>query len=284
MIHDVDDWFWGLDPANRAHKHTSVANDPTHNREHYRAPSPPRTPSRCPPAFLAKRIKERMGVKTVLIRNGIDRSMYATQIPTDATSGLVVGWTGALAWRSGDLETLRPFLPTFLKDTRSTFVHHGVFPDDRDTAADRIRLPADLVGPSKPAVHPLEYPDNVAGFDIGIVPLADVPFNHAKSWIKGLEYAAARYPVRGRGHRGVSGVGLRADRENPGSVAGRAGPVDRPGRADRAVETGAWKWPLRMTSRTAGWTGRTPTPPSLDADFARHTYKAGFVPTLAQDK
>lgn len=30
--------------------------------------------------------------------------------------------------------------------------------------------------------------------DIGIVPLNDIPFNHAKSYIKGLEYAAAGVP------------------------------------------------------------------------------------------
>ena len=31
-------------------------------------------------------------------------------------------------------------------------------------------------------------------FDIGIAPLNDIPFNHAKSWIKPLEYAAAGIP------------------------------------------------------------------------------------------
>ena len=30
--------------------------------------------------------------------------------------------------------------------------------------------------------------------DIGIVPLSNIPFNHAKSFIKGLEYAAAGVP------------------------------------------------------------------------------------------
>ena len=194
VIHDVDDWFWGLDPANRAHKNTSPANDPHKNRDHYKASITACDAVTVSTQFLAKRIRERMGVDTHLVRNGIDRSMYATQVPTDATSGLVVGWTGALAWRSGDLETLAPFLPDFLRDTGSTFVHHGVFPDDTDTAADRIGLTPDLVGPSKRAVHPLDYPGNVAGFDIGIVPLKDVPFNHAKSWIKGLEYAAAGIP------------------------------------------------------------------------------------------
>jgi hypothetical protein len=40
----------------------------------------------------------------------------------------------------------------------------------------------------------LSYPQLFRYFDIGIVPLSDVPFNHAKSFIKGLEYAAAGVP------------------------------------------------------------------------------------------
>ena len=38
------------------------------------------------------------------------------------------------------------------------------------------------------------YPELFKPIDIGIVPLNDIPFNHAKSYIKGLEYAAAGIP------------------------------------------------------------------------------------------
>ena len=44
-----------------------------------------------------------------------------------------------------------------------------------------------------PLLAPFEYPFGFA-FDIGIVPLNDVVFNIAKSWIKGIEYAAAGVP------------------------------------------------------------------------------------------
>jgi glycosyltransferase involved in cell wall biosynthesis len=40
----------------------------------------------------------------------------------------------------------------------------------------------------------LGYPKMFEKIDIGIVPLNDVPFNHAKSYIKCLEYAAAGVP------------------------------------------------------------------------------------------
>ena len=39
-----------------------------------------------------------------------------------------------------------------------------------------------------------DYPDAVAQFDVGIVPLERSLFNEAKSWLKGLEYAAVGVP------------------------------------------------------------------------------------------
>jgi glycosyltransferase involved in cell wall biosynthesis len=39
-----------------------------------------------------------------------------------------------------------------------------------------------------------QLPDRIAGFDIGIAPLADIPFNRARSDIKLKEYAAAGIP------------------------------------------------------------------------------------------
>jgi len=194
ILQDVDDWFWGLDPRNQAHHSTSKRTNDLHNREHYKAAVEASDAAIVSTEFLARRLRERMGVQAIVVRNAVDQAAFATQPVRDVTDGLVVGWTGALAWRSGDLETMRDVLPGFLADCGGTFVHHGVFPADTETAADRIGLPPNLVGPSKRGKIPTDYPENVAGFDIGIVPLNDIPFNHAKSWIKGLEYAAAGIP------------------------------------------------------------------------------------------
>ena len=38
------------------------------------------------------------------------------------------------------------------------------------------------------------YPRSVARLDVGLVPLADTGFNRAKSWLKGIEYAALGVP------------------------------------------------------------------------------------------
>ncbi len=39
-----------------------------------------------------------------------------------------------------------------------------------------------------------DFPAQVASFDVGVVPLRDSKFNRAKSWLKGLEYAALGVP------------------------------------------------------------------------------------------
>lgn len=39
-----------------------------------------------------------------------------------------------------------------------------------------------------------DFPALTASFDVGVVPLADTAFNRAKSWLKGLEYAALGVP------------------------------------------------------------------------------------------
>ena len=38
------------------------------------------------------------------------------------------------------------------------------------------------------------YPEGLLNFDIGVVPLSNIPFNEAKSCLKGLEYACANIP------------------------------------------------------------------------------------------
>lgn len=194
VVQDVDDWFWGLDPANAAHKHTSKAADPENNRVLYAANVAAATAVSVSTEFLARRIRERFGVPTVLLRNMIDRPAFPVQPVRPVTDGIVVGWVGAIGWRSGDLETLRGVLDPFLESCGGTFVHHGTFPHDTDTAAARFGVASERTGPSRWSVPPIDYPELLDGFDVGIVPLADKPFNHAKSWIKGLEYAAAGVP------------------------------------------------------------------------------------------
>jgi hypothetical protein len=195
VLQDIDDWFWGLDPRNKAHHATSAQADRNVNREHYRKAVEASDGAIVSTGFLAKRIGERFGVATHLCRNFVDGGMFAQQAVRRDPPNLAVGWVGALAWRSGDLETMQPWLPQFLEAKDGLFVHNGIFPNDTQTAAERAGVPAERYVQGGAACPPWDYPAQlVRGFDIGVVPLSVQDFNMAKSWIKGLEYAAAGIP------------------------------------------------------------------------------------------
>jgi glycosyltransferase involved in cell wall biosynthesis len=102
------------------------------------------------------------------------------------------GWVGATPWRSGDLETLNPFFGEFLKEKHLKFHHAGNI-INAPTAAQQIGIDKRLCT-VEPMKTMLGVPELYRKMDVGIVPLRDVPFNHAKSYLKGLENAAAGIP------------------------------------------------------------------------------------------
>jgi glycosyltransferase involved in cell wall biosynthesis len=53
---------------------------------------------------------------------------------------------------------------------------------------------SDSIFTSEPMKPIMTYPEMFRKIDVGIVPLSNVEFNEAKSFIKGLEYAAAGIP------------------------------------------------------------------------------------------
>ncbi len=92
----------------------------------------------------------------------------------------------------GDLETLKPFFGEFLKKKHLKFHHAGNI-INAPTAAQQIGIDKKYcsVEPMKTMLH---VPELFRKMDVGIVPLRNVPFNHAKSYLKGLENAAAGVP------------------------------------------------------------------------------------------
>jgi len=193
VINDVDDHFDRLHPTNRAYESTDPARHPDVNREHYAAAIAASTMATCSTPYLAGHYRAK-GTRVRTLRNMIDLPAFAHYPVRPVSSGLVVGWCGATPWRSGDLETLAGVLPGFLEEVDGTFVHHGALHPGDTSAYDALHIPAHRRGPSMPLVPVIDYPGIVTGFDIGIVPLADHPFNRAKSAIKAMEYAAAGIP------------------------------------------------------------------------------------------
>lgn len=190
LVVDIDDHFHGLSEANRAYQATDPGKNPDQNREHYF-----RIIDNCDAIitstpFLADFHSGRH--KNVhMVRNGIDISRWNRRRDS-GTKNPVIGWVGATPWRSNDLETLSPFFGDFLARKKMRF-HHSGHTINAPFAHEQLGVNPRLcsVEPMRPI---LDYPKMFEKIDIGIVPLNDVPFNHAKSYIKGLEYAAAGIP------------------------------------------------------------------------------------------
>jgi hypothetical protein len=74
-----------------------------------------------------------------------------------------------------------------------TFHHSGHTENGAPRANRQLGIP-DGISKTSPLTPIGSYPQLFKPIDIGIIPLNDIPFNHAKSFIKGLEYAAAGIP------------------------------------------------------------------------------------------
>lgn len=191
VANDVDDWFFGLPPSNAAFRATHPALSPGANLNHYRASIAASGRITASTPFLASKLGGRVRCPVSVARNQIDLDRWA---PRSDEAGLhpVVGWVGATAWRSGDLETLRGLLGPLLEQHDLRFHHSG--------AHEECAAAGDLLGvaPERRSELPMapidDYPDLFAPIDVGLVPLSSRPFNHAKSCIKGMEYAAAGVP------------------------------------------------------------------------------------------
>lgn len=193
IVVDIDDWFEGLQETNLAHKMTDPSVNPRNNREHYMRIIDSADAIITSTPFLYDFYKNEKGMKNVfMVRNGIDvdrwrqRRDHSRWLPT-------VGWVGATPWRSMDLETMTPWFNDFMMKNRLSFHHSGHIKNAK-TAAEQLGLDPSVKTTTEPMKPILDYPQLFRKIDIGIVPLNNVGFNHAKSTIKGLEYSAAGVP------------------------------------------------------------------------------------------
>jgi hypothetical protein len=194
IVVDIDDFYEGLQPSNLAYQNTDPEKYPDNNREHYWRIIDSADAIITSTQFLYDFYTKEKGKKNVfLVRNGIDidrwhkRRDHARFLPT-------VGWVGALPWRSGDLETLDPFFGEFLEKNRLGLHHSGHIKEMNVDFRDLAKVPNSVRFTHEPRKIISQYPTMFKKIDVGIVPLNDLPFNHAKSTIKGLEYVAAGVP------------------------------------------------------------------------------------------
>ena len=193
IVVDIDDWFEGLDESNLAYTMTDPKKNPDNNREHYLDIIYNADAIITSTPFLYDFYKNEKGIKnTFLVRNGIDLPRWTQR--RDHARGLPkVGWVGATPWRSMDLETMQPWFGQFLEKNHLEFHHSGNI-KNANQASVQLGIPRTVKTSKEPMKVISKYPELFRKIDIGIVPLNNIGFNHAKSTIKGLEYAAAGVP------------------------------------------------------------------------------------------
>lgn len=220
VVNDLDDWFFGLDPRNQAARttdqHDSVRTAEERaisNREHYAAAIAASSALTVSTPGLARLLAQRFpGVRILVVRNAIDLDRWTPRGVSGARP--VVGWVGATQWRSGDLHTAQAqAVGDWCNREGLTFHHSGhiemtaaqlrVARRDPIAAKNWIESAGEQLGVRSWTTSPLAtidtYPSLFAPIDLGIVPLNDVPFNHSKSAIKLMEYAASGIPAVAQG-------------------------------------------------------------------------------------
>lgn len=190
VVSDIDDFYPGLQEDNIAFQSTSPDSNPDCNREHLQEIWMKSDALTVSTQFLYDYYSA-IHQEVHLLRNGVDINRYQIRRDT-AHNTPTIGWVGATPWRTSDLEILSPIMNDFLKNNNCWFHHAGHIPDENHVNKlmniDRFFVTV------KPLVPISLYPILFTDFDIGIVPLSKNDFNEAKSFLKGLEYAAAGIP------------------------------------------------------------------------------------------
>ena len=187
VLVDVDDFHFGISKDNIASHITDPSRNPENNRMIYEMGIRQADAVIVSTAFLANFYEQR--VRDVrLVRNSIDTHRYT---PVDHPDQPVIGWVGATPWRSGDIELLGSWLPAFAQDHGVTVHHSGHIPGDSKHFGARIGMGRVQTSIMQSMAN---YPSLLTKFHIGLVPLVRSPFNESKSFLKGLEYAAAGIP------------------------------------------------------------------------------------------
>lgn len=120
----------------------------------------------------------------VVCPNYIEAAKWAHTRPRRGRGGKPrVGWAGSLG-HAGDLEILVDVVKATLDDAEWVFL--GYCPKSLEGKVE-----------SHPLVPLADYPAALASLDLdlAVAPLEDVPFNHAKSHLRLLEYGILGYPV-----------------------------------------------------------------------------------------
>jgi hypothetical protein len=180
VVYDIDDWYDGIPDYNPFQDDTAVPN--------IHACMERADLITCSTPELAEGYSQ-FG-PTVVLENYLDPDIWSGNEKYRVLHDEIhVGWLGVAKHRDDDFDLLKPWLGDFLHGhPECRFVLAG---SDEKALAD-LGVAGLVCPPARDHVRPYQHlPAMLAWFDIGLVPLAQNRFNQAKSWCKGMEYAAA---------------------------------------------------------------------------------------------
>jgi len=193
IIVDVDDFYHDLHPENNAYRATDPEVNKVRNRAIYEQMIRMADMVIVSTPTLLDFYGE-WNENTRMIRNSVYPSQFNKKNVSRETP--TIGWVGALGYRSGDIQTLKDWLPDFLADNDLEFLHAGHVPS-MGSFADQSGIDPKRL--KTLPMQPMNRYHLMFQMDIGLVPLNDIPFNQAKSFIKGLEYTASGIPFVAQG-------------------------------------------------------------------------------------
>lgn len=180
---EIDDDFTNLNPQNPAYAATSPLRNGLMNRDWLlRCCEAADLVTVSTPSLAA--IYGKHG-RVRVVRNRVPGRWLTIERQEEPTPTLL--WTGVYRYHHGDLDVAKDAIRTQLPAAG-----WGMRTIGGSTELEGIlRVPVEIV--PWVALHE-GFPESIAVSTAGIVPLVDRPFNRAKSYIKGLEYAALGLP------------------------------------------------------------------------------------------
>lgn len=245
VVVEVDDDFSTISPRNVSWRGCHPAYSPDRNWNHLaRACRIADLVTVTTPA-LARRYGGHGRV--VVVPNHIPAAYL--DITPEPHDGVIVGWSGSVDTHPDDLQVTRGGVARAVEATGARFAVVGTGVG----VAERLGLAE--VPPASGWVTLDEYPHYMAQLDVGIVPLELTSFNEAKSYLKGLEFAALGVPFVASPTGPYRGVPLarlaskgrdwerevRALVEHPGARLGAASTL-RHWAATQTVEANCGRW------------------------------------------
>lgn len=190
VLNDLDDWYWGLSPQNQAFDASHPKTSPRENTNHYKSVLSTSDVVTVSTPYIAERIAAFVRCPIEVFPNTVDVARFNTLEHSDSNTP-IVGWVGSTNHRSSDLEVLSGIIKPMYERREIQLQHSGAH-KNAPTVASKWGL-SDTSVLTVPASDPENYP-SILTMDVGVAPLSDTPFNHAKSDIKLLEYSSAGIP------------------------------------------------------------------------------------------